>query len=193
MDLTLVKQLRARTGGGIVESKEALEAAHGDVEAAIVLLRKKGVIKAAKKADRATGEGLVATYIHGNGKLGVMVALRCETDFVARNAKFQELARNIAMHIAAADPIAVSPADIDPALVAAEKEIALEQAGASNKPAAIQEKIIAGKVKAFTEERTLLTQPFVKDPSLTVQDLIKAAIAELGENITVSEFKRLTI
>lgn len=193
MNLDLVKELRARTGGGIVEVKEALAEANDDLEAAITILRKKGVIKAAKKADRTTGEGFVALYIHSNNKLAVLVALRCETDFVARNAKFQALGRNIAMHIAATDPIAVSPTDIDPALVEAERAIALDQVGKSDKPAAIQDKIVTGKIRAFTEERALLTQPYVKDPSKKVQDLITAAIQELGENITVSTFARLTI
>jgi elongation factor Ts len=193
MNLDLIKELRARTGGGIVEVKEALTEAKGDLEAAIAVLRKKGVIKAAKKADRTTGEGFIASYIHSNGKLGVLVALRCETDFVARNEKFQELARNIALHIAAADPVAVSAADIDPALVSAEREIALDQLKNSDKPAAIQEKILAGKLKAFTEERALLTQVYVKDPSKKVQDLVTEAIQELGENITVSTFARLLI
>ncbi len=193
MNLDLIKELRARTGGGIVEVKEALTEAKGDLEVAIALLRKKGVIKAAKKADRTTGEGVVASYIHSNNKLGVLVSIRCETDFVARNEKFQELARNIALHIAAADPVAVSPSDIDPALVSAEREIALDQLKSSDKPAAIQEKIVAGKLKAFTEERALLTQVYVKDPSKKVQDLVTEAIQELGENITVSTFARLSI
>lgn len=193
MNLDLVKELRSRTGCGIVECKEALSEAKGDLEAAITFLRKKGVIKAAKKADRTTGEGVVAPYIHSNNKLGVLVTLRCETDFVARNAKFQELARNIALHIAAADPIAVSASDIDSALVDAEREIALDQLKNSDKPAAIQEKIVAGKIKAFTEERSLLTQVYVKDPSKKVQDLLTEAIQELGENITVSTFVRLSI
>lgn len=193
MNLDLIKELRARTGGGIVEVKEALTEAKGDLEAAIALLRKKGVIKAAKKADRTTGEGVVASYIHSNNKLGVLVSIRCETDFVARNEKFQELARNIALHIAAADPVAVSPSDIDPALVAAEREIALDQLKNSDKPAAIQEKIVEGKLKAFTEERALLTQVYVKDPSKKVQDLVTEAIQEMGENITISTFARLSI
>ncbi len=193
MDLKLVKELRARTGAGIVECQEALAQTNGDLDAAILVLRKKGVVKAAKKAERAVGEGIIATYIHGNQKLGVLVSLRCETDFVARNEKFQELARNIAMHIAAADPVAVSPSDIDPALVEAERALAEEQVSASGKPANIAEKIITGKLKSFTEERALLTQPYIKDTSMTVQELITAAIHELGENITVGEFKRLTI
>lgn len=193
MNLDLIKELRARTGGGIVEVKEALTEAKGDIDAAIALLRKKGVIKAAKKTDRTTGEGFIGTYIHSNSKLGVMVTLRCETDFVARNERFQELARNIAMHIAAADPVAVSPTDIDPQLVEAERAIALDQVQNSNKPAAIQEKIVTGKLKAFTEERALLTQVYVKDPSKKVGDLITEAIQELGENITVDRFTRLSI
>lgn len=193
MNLDLIKELRARTGGGIVECKEALAEAKGDLEAAIVILRKKGVIKAAKKADRTTGQGIVAVYLHSNQKLGVLVSLRCETDFVARNEKFQELGRAIAMHIAATDPLAVSPADIDPALVESERAIALEQVQASNKPAAIQAKMLAGKLKAFTEERALLTQVYVKDPSKKVQDLITAAVQELGENITIGSFTRLWV
>lgn len=193
MDLKLVRQLRLRTGCGIVDCREALTEANGDIEAAISLLRKKGVIKAAKKADRSTGEGYVATYIHGNNKLGVIVALRCETDFVARNAKFQTLARNIAMHIAAADPLAISPDDIDPALLEAERAIAQEQVKNSDKPENIKAKIVDGKLKAFMAERALVTQPYVKDPSQTVGDLIAKAVAELGENITISQFTRLSV
>lgn len=191
--LDLVKELRSRTGCGVVECKEALAEANGDVEAAITLLRKKGVIKAAKKADHATGEGVVVSYIHSNNKLGVLVVLCCETDFVARSARFQELARIIALHIAAADPIVISSTDIDPALVAAERAIALDQLKGSDKPAAIQEKIVAGKLKAFVEEQALLTQAYIKDPSKTVQDLITEAIQELGENIAVSTFARLSM
>jgi elongation factor Ts len=193
MNLELIKELRNRTGGGIVECRQALVEANGDIEKAIMILRQRGVIKAAKKADRTTGEGFIGTYIHSNNKLGVLVALRCETDFVARNAKFQELARNIAMHIAATDPVAISPADIDPAALQAERALALEQLKGSNKPAPIQAKIVEGKLKAFAEERSLVTQVYVKDPAKKVGDLITDAIRELGENITVSQFWRLTI
>lgn len=193
MDLKLVRQLRERTGCGIVDCREALAEASGDLDAAISLLRKRGVLKAAKKADRSTGEGYIATYIHGHNKLGVIVALRCETDFVARNAKFQTLARNIAMHIAAADPLATSPDDIDAALLEAERAIAQEQVKNSDKPENIKEKIVEGKLKTFAHERALLTQAYVKDPSKTVGDLITEAVAELGENITIRAFTRLTV
>lgn len=191
--LETVKELRARTGCGIVDCKEALAEADDDIEQAIAILRKKGVAKAAKKAERQTKEGVVASYLHSNNKLGVLVALSCETDFVARNEKFQELARNIALHIAALDPVAISPADMPEDAIAAERDIALEQAKSSGKPEAIQEKIVAGKLKTFTEERALLTQVYVKDSSKRVQDLINEAIQELGENIAVTDFKRVSI
>lgn len=188
-----VKELRARTGAGVVDAKQALEESAGDVEQAIVTLRKKGKASAAKKADRATREGYIATYIHSNNKVGVMVSLLCETDFVARNEKFQKLGRNIALHIAAADPTVVSPDDVPAAAVEAEKAIALEQAKAGNKPEAIQEKIVTGKLKTFREEQSLLTQKYVKDSSMTIADLIHDAVGELKENITVGEFKRIKI
>lgn len=193
MSLTNVKELRNRTGCGIVECQEALSEANDNIEKAINILRKKGVVKAAKKATRETREGVIASYIHTNGKLGVLVSVLCETDFVARNEKFQELARNIALHIAATEPIAVSPDDIPSDIIEAERQIALDQAKNSGKPVNIQEKMVEGKIKAFTEERALLTQPFVKETSQTIQQLITQAIQELGENITVSEFTRLVI
>lgn len=192
-ELNLVKELRERTGCGIVDCKEALSEAGGDIEKAIEVLKKKGVVKAAKKADRETGEGVVASYIHGNSKIGVLVSLRCETDFVARNEKFQELARDIAMHIAATDPLVVSPEDVDEEMVEQEKKMALEQLEGDNKPDDIKEKIIEGKLNKFREERALLTQPFVKNPDQTVGDLVTAAVQEMGENISVGEFSRVTV
>jgi len=188
-----VKELRAQTGCGIVDCKKALEETDGDVEAAITLLRKQGAIKAAKKSDRETSEGLIASYVHTNGKVAVLVTLLCETDFVARNETFQELGKNIALHIAAMEPIVVSPDDMPEDAVAAEKEIALDQAKASKKPAEIQEKIVDGKLKSFREERALLTQAYVKEPSKTIEQLIQSAVQELGENISVKEFSRLSI
>ncbi|MEX1997502.1 MAG: elongation factor Ts [Candidatus Andersenbacteria bacterium] len=188
-----VKELRARTGAGVVDAKTALTETAGDIDQAITLLRKKGKAVATKKADRATREGTIATYIHSNSKVGVMISLLCETDFVARNETFKELARNLALHIAAADPTVVRPEDVTPEAVAAEEAIALEQAKASSKPANIQEKIVAGKLKTFREEQALLTQPYVKDPSRTVGELIQEAQATLGENISVKEFKRFSI
>lgn len=188
-----IKELRSRTGAGVMDAKQALQEASGDVDQAITLLRKKGKASAAKKAVRATKEGSIGTYVHSNNKVGVMVSLLCETDFVARNEKFQELARSIALHIAAADPSVVRPEDVPAEAIEAERAIALEQAAAAGKPAAIQEKIVEGKLKTFRNEQSLLTQPYVRDPNRTVGDLISDAVAELGENITVKEFKRLVI
>lgn len=191
--MELIKELRARTNCGIVDCKAALQEAGDDLEQAIVVLRKKGKASAVKKAARVTNEGVIGTYVHSNRKVAVMVSLVCETDFVARSDRFQELARDIALHIAAADPVVVSPADMPESVIAAEKAVALEQAKASGKPAAIQEKIVAGKLKTFQEERALLTQPFVKDTTKTVGDLVAEAVGQLGENITVREFVRLAI
>lgn len=191
--MELVKELRTRTGAGVVDAKQALTEASGDIEQAITWLRKKGKASAAKKATRATREGVVATYIHSNHKVGVMLSLLCETDFVARNEKFKELARNIALHIAAADPLVVRPEDVPAETVEAERSLALEQAKAGGKPANIQEKIVEGKIKTFREEQSLLTQAYVKDPKRTVGDIIHEAVSELGENISVGEFKRLII
>lgn len=193
ISMTQVKELRTRTGAGVVDVKSALAEAKGDVEQAITILRKKGKASAAKKATREVKEGIVASYMHSNQKIAVLVSVLCETDFVARSPRFQQLARDIAMHIAAADPAVVSPDDVPEADVEAEKAVALEQDAMKGKPAEIQEKIMIGKLKKFREERALLTQPFVKDPNKTVADLIHEAVGELGENITVGEFKRLAI
>ncbi len=188
-----VKELRAMTGCGIVECKEALDEADGNVDQAVALLRKKGVIKAAKKSSRETAEGVISSYVHTNGKVAVLVSLLCETDFVARNETFQELAKNIALHVAAMDPQVVSPEDVPDNDVAAEREIAEELAGKSGKPAEIQKKIIEGKLASFRAERALMTQSFVKEPDKTIEQLIQAAVQELGENISVKEFARLSI
>lgn len=188
-----VKELRRLTGCGILECNEALKEAGDDINQAVILLRKKGAVKAAKKADRDTSEGIIASYVHTNGKIAVLVSLLCETDFVARNEVFQELGKNIALHIAAMAPIVVSPDDVGESELAAERDIAEGQAKASGKPEEIQVKIVEGKLKAFRAEQSLLTQPFVKDPAKTIEQLIQAAIQELGENITVKEFARLSI
>lgn len=188
-----VKELRTRTGAGVVDVKKALAETSGDLDKAVTWLREKGKASAAKKGSRQTKEGVIGTYIHSNNKLGVMVALACETDFVARTEKFQELARSIALHIAASDPLVVSPDQVPESEVEAEKSIALKQFEGQKKPQEILEKIVAGKLKKFREERALLSQPFVKDPDKTVGTLIQEAITELGENITVNEFKRLSL
>lgn len=188
-----IKELRTRTGAGVVDVKAALSEASGDVEQAITLLRKRGKASAAKKAQRETREGVVASYIHSNQKIAVLVSVLCETDFVARSDRFRSLAKDIAMHIAAADPAVVSPEDVPAGDVEAERTIALEQIASQKKPAAIQEKIIEGKLKKFREERALLTQPFVKDPTKTIADLIHEAVGELGEKIAIGEFKHITV
>lgn len=193
MALEQIKELRSMTGCGMVDCKEALEEADGDLDNAVSLLRKKGKVKAAKKSDRETAEGVVSTYVHGNNKLGVMVKLLCETDFVARNDRFQELAHDIALHIAAMEPIAITPEEVDVSMVEKEKELAEEQAKESGKPEDIQAKMVEGKINKFKEEKALLRQPFVKDPSKVVQDIIDEAVQELGENISVAGFYRMEI
>lgn len=192
MTLEQVKELRQRTGCGLVDCQNAMRQA-GNVERAIILLRQQGKAHAAKKAERPTGEGSIAVYVHSNAKVAAAVALRCETDFVARTDAFQQLAHNIALHVAATDPVAIRPEDIPGAEIEAERAIAVEQAARTNKPPAVQEKIVAGKLQKYQAERALLTQAYVKDSGKTVGDLINEAIAELGENISVGEFKRLTI
>jgi elongation factor Ts len=188
-----VKELRTRTGCGIVDCKEALQETDGDITQAITSLRKRGKAQAAKKAERDTREGVVASYVHSNNKIAVLVSLLCETDFVARNEKFQELAHDIAIHVAAMEPVSVSPEDISEEVMAEEKTVALDQAEKSGKPKEIQEKMIEGKLNKFRTERALLTQSFVKDPNKTIEDIISEAVGELGENISVGEFTRLSI
>lgn len=181
------------TGCGMVDCKDVLEEADGDLDNAVALLRKKGKAKAAKKSDRETAEGVVSTYVHGNNKLGVMVKLLCETDFVARNDRFQDLAHDIALHIAAMEPIAIMPEEVDADMVEKERELAQEQAKESGKPEEIQSKMVEGKINKFKEEKALLRQPFVKDPSKVVQDVIDEAVQELGENVSVAEFYRMEV
>lgn len=192
MTLEEVRELRSRTGCGLVDCRNALRQA-GSVEQAIMLLRQQGKAQAAKKAARPTGEGTIAVYVHSNAKIAAAVTLRCETDFVARTDAFQQLAHNIALHIAAADPQAIRPEDIPAAELEAERAIAQEQAARTKKPAAVQEKMVAGKLQKYQTEQALLTQAYVKDQRKTVGDLINEAVAELGENITVGEFKRLVV
>jgi len=193
MDIQQVKQLRERTGAGVVEAKKVLEEAKGDIEQAIRLLRERGQIKAAKKSDREAKEGIIAQYLHSNKKVGAMVTLLCETDFVARNNDFQALAYDIAMHIAAINPQYVRPEDVPEALVAQEKEIWVKELDEQKKPEAIREKILEGKEKKFREDLALLTQPFVKNPDQTVNGVITEHIAKIGENIQVGEFTRFAL
>ena len=190
---TMVKELRSQSGAGIMECKSALKETSGDVEAAITFLRKKGLAKADKKSDRQTGDGSVGTYIHAGNKLGVMVELNCETDFVANTPDFQELIRDIAMHIAAAKPRFATREEVTQETLDKEKEIFAHQAKESGKPENIIEKIVSGKMEKFYEENCVLEQPFIKDTNITVQELIKQKIALLGENINIGRFARFDV
>lgn len=191
--LEAVKQLREKTGAGIVEVKKALDEAKGDEEQAIALLKKRGEAKALKRTEREAREGMVASYVHSNGKVGVMLTLLCETDFVARNDAFQALGRDLAMHVAAMNPLYLSSTDVPEAVVAKERSIWEEQVKNEGKPAEIAEKILAGKEKKFREEIALLSQPFVKDPTKTVQELITESIHRIGEKVAVGAFTRYEI
>ena len=188
-----VKQLRDLTGAGMMECKKALVEANGNVEEASVVLRKRGIAVAAKKADRAASEGLVTSYIHAGGKLGVLLELNCESDFVARTEDYQELARDIAMHIAAADPRFVRREEVDEAAIEKEREIQRDRALQDGKPPQVVDKIVEGRMSKFYEEVVLLEQPFVKDNSKTVQELITEKIAKLGENIAIGRMARFKI
>ena len=189
----LVKQLRERTGAGMMECKSALTEAGGDTEAAIDILRARGAAKAAKRAEREAREGSVGSYIHMGGKIGVLVEVNCETDFVARNDEFQALVRDIAMHIAAANPVAIRREDFAAELVERERAVYREQMKESGKPEKIWDKIVEGKLEKFFAEQALLEQPFVKDPDQTVGQLITTASAKTGEKIEVRRFSRFAL
>ena len=194
IDKKTITKLRQATGAGLVDIKNALEEAGGDEQKAIEILRKTGASKAAKKiAERTTGEGLVHTYIHSNGKVGAMVQIQCETDFVARNEDFKALAHDIAMHITAAAPLYVAPADVPAGEIKKEKEIYREQLKTEGKPADMLDKIIEGKVEKFYQEVCLLKQPFIKDDKVTIEKLIEEAIAKMGEKIEIINFSRFQI
>ncbi len=191
--LEQIKKLRELTGAGIVEVKKALDEAAGDDKKAIEILRKRGQEKAMKKSDRVAGEGVVVSYIHSNGRVGAMVKLLCETDFVGRNEEFKALAQDIAMHITAANPTYLKPEEVPAEIVAKEREIWTAQLAQENKPEDIMNKILEGKEKKFREENSLLTQPFIKNPDQTVGELIIEKISKIGENIQVGEFSRLEL
>lgn len=192
IDSKLIQDLRAITGAGIVDCKRALEEANGDLAKAQDVLRKKGQLKAAKKqAEREAKEGVIAAYIHANKKVGVLVELNCETDFVARNEEFQQLAYEIAMHIAASDPRYVKPEEVPAEVLAHEREMALS--GLKIGKPEMTEKIVEGKLKKFYEEMCLLNQPYIRDENMTVADLISAKVAKTGEKISVKRFVRYQI
>ena len=188
-----VKELRDRTGAGMMECKAALGEANGDMERAIDILRAKGAAKAAKRAERETKEGSVGSYIHQGGRIGVMVEVGCETDFVARNDQFQALVRDIAMHIAASSPVAVRREDFPAELVERERGVYREQMKESGKPEHIWDKIVDGKLEKFFAEQALLEQPFVKNPDVTVGQLVTEAAARTGEKIEVRRFVRYAL
>ncbi len=186
----IVKDLRVKTGAGIMDCKEALKVAGGNFEKAIDFLREKGLSAATKKSSRATKDGLVTSYIHMGGKVGVMIEVNCETDFVAKTDDFKTLTRDLAMHVAAMNPLYVKPEDVPEAALQREKDIYRKQVIAEGKPEKIADKIVEGKLKKYYEEVCLVKQKFIKDTNKTVEDLIKAAIAKTGENILVKRFVR---
>jgi elongation factor Ts len=190
-DLSGITKLRDQTGAGFLECKNALDEVKGDFEKALEIIKKKGIAKAAKKEQRATAEGRIGTYIHTNGKLGVMVEMNCETDFVARNELFQQFLKDICMQVAAVKPIAVKREDIPAHVIEEQRKIFMEEA--KGKPANIAEKIIAGKLESFYKERCLLEQPFIKDGNVTINDLLIANIAKIGENIKIGRFVRFEV
>lgn len=189
----MVKELRDKTSAGMMDCKKALGETEGDMEKAVDLLRKKGLAVAAKRAGRATSEGVVETYIHAGGKLGVMIELNCETDFVAKTDQFKELARDLGMHIAASNPVSVDREGVPADILAREKDIYVQQALESGKPENIVEKIVSGKVEKYLAEICLLEQKYVKNPDLSIQDLLTDCIGKMGENISIRRFARFQI
>jgi elongation factor Ts len=193
IDQEKIKTLREMTSAGILDCKKVLEETNGDLEKAASLLRERGIVKAVKKMDREASEGAIISYVHHNGKIGVLVQLNCETDFVARNEKFLELGRNIAMHIAASNPQYTKSDDVPAEVIEKEKEVQRAALLEEGKPADKVEKILEGKIRKFVSEICLLDQPFVKEPDKSVGDIVKASIAQLGENIAVGRFVRFAL
>ena len=189
----MVKELRERTGAGMMECKSALQEASGNLAEAEVVLRKRGIASASKKSARATKQGLISSYIHHGGQLGVLVEVNCESDFVARTDDFRDLVRDIAMHVAAADPRFIRREDVTADVIEKEREIQKARVIAEGKPEAVAEKIVEGRLAKFYEEVCLLEQPFVKDNTVTIDQLIKSKIAKLGENMTVARFVRFKV
>ncbi len=189
----MVKELRDKTNAGMMDCKKALTETEGDMEKAVDLLRQKGLAVARKRAERATSEGIVQAYIHAGGKLGVLVDIGCETDFVAKNDDFIEFSKDIAMQIAASNPVAVSREDVSEELLVREREIYKQQALESGKPENIVDKIVSGKIDKFYGEICLLEQKYVKNPDLSIQDILNELIAKIGENITIKRFSRFQV
>jgi elongation factor Ts len=189
----MVKELREATGSGIMDCKRVLAEVEGDFDKAVDLLRKKGLAKAAKRAGRSTSEGMICSYIHTGAKLGVLVEVNCESDFVAKTDDFQAFAKNIAMHIAAANPAGLNPEDVDPKIIEKEREIYRAQMLEEGKPANIIDKIVDGKVEKFYKDVCLMSQQYVKDPQKTITDVLKETISKIGENIQIKRFARFKI
>jgi len=189
----MVKQLREQTGAGIMDCKEALSECSGDVSKAVDFLRKKGLATAAKRAGRATTEGIVESYIHMDSKLGVLVEINCETDFVAKNDDFKEFAKNIAMHITATNPVSIRQEDVPEEAIDKEKEIYRGQVLEMGKPEKIVDKIVEGKVKKYFKDNCLMNQAYVRDPNITIEDLLNETVAKIGENIIIKRFARFKI
>lgn len=189
----MVKELRQKTGAGMMDCKSALTGCDGDMDSAVDFLRKKGLATAQKRAGRAMSEGTIQSYIHMGGKIGVMVEVNCESDFVSKNEDFQEFARNIAMHIAATSPVAITPEDVSEEIVSKEMEIYRGQAKEMGKPEKMLEKIAEGKLKKFYKESCLMNQAYVRNPEITVADLLNEQIAKIGENISIKRFSRFQL
>jgi len=187
---SMVKQLREKTGAPMMNCKKALVESNGDIEKAVIYLREKNLVTVSKKVGRTTTEGVISSYIHPGSKLGVMLELNCETDFVAQNDDFRELSKNIVMHIAALNPLYITREDVNPEIIEKEREIYLTQAKNSGKPEKIWDKIVAGRMEKFFSEVCLMEQAYIKDDNLTIRDLINELIAKLGENIAVRRFLR---
>lgn len=189
----MVKDLRDKTAAGMMDCKKALSETDGDMEKAVDLLRQKGLAVAAKRAGRATSEGTIECYIHAGGKIAAMVELSCESDFVAKTDGFKEFARDLALHVAAVNPVAITREDVPEDVIAREKEIYVQQALDSGKPENIVEKMVTGKMEKYLKEICLLDQPFVKDPDFTIQDLITDLIGKMGESISIKRFSRFQV
>lgn len=189
----MIKELRGKTGAGIMDCKEALNECDGDIEKAVDFLRKKGMATALKRAGRGTSEGIVQSYIHMGGKIGVLVEINCESDFVAKTDDFMEFSKNIAMHIAATSPAGISPEDVSQDIIEREKAIYRDQAIEMGKPEKMIDKIVEGKINKFYKESCLMNQAYVRDPNLTIADLLNDVIAKIGENIKISRFARFQI
>ncbi|MEW6077997.1 MAG: translation elongation factor Ts [Thermodesulfobacteriota bacterium] len=190
---SMVKQLREQTGAGMMDCKEALTGCDGDMEKAVDFLRKKGLAKAAKRAGRETAEGIIDSYIHMGGKIGVMVEVNCESDFVAKTDDFKAFARNIALHIAATNPAGIEPEDVSEAVIERERQVYREQVLEMGKPANMVDKIVEGKIKKFFQDVCLMNQAYVKDPNITIRDYMNETVAKIGESIRIRRFVRFQL